>query len=48
MGAKSRVRLGVNNLTDERAPLADTYFGYFSDAHSDYGRSYYVQLKASF
>lgn len=48
MGAKSRVRLGVNNLTDERAPLADTYFGYFSDAHSDYGRSFYVQLKASF
>ena len=37
-----RVRLGVKNLTDERAPLADRYFGFFGDAHSDYGRYYYV------
>jgi len=47
-GANSRVRFGIKNLTDERAPLADDYFGYFSDAHSDYGRSYYVSVKASF
>ncbi|WP_448547245.1 TonB-dependent receptor domain-containing protein [Thalassotalea fusca] len=47
-GADSRVRFGVNNLTDERAPLADRYFGYFADAHSDYGRGYYLEVKASF
>lgn len=42
---KVRIRLGVNNLTDERAPLADRYFGYFADAHSDYGRYYYLSLR---
>jgi outer membrane receptor protein involved in Fe transport len=43
-----RVRFGVNNLTDERAPLSDSYFGYFSDAHRDLGISYYVDLTARF
>ena len=43
-----RVRLGVRNITDERAPLADRYFGYFSDAHSDYGRSYYLDVMFAF
>ena len=47
-GIDSKVRFGVNNLTDERAPLADRFFGYFADAHSDYGRGYYVEVKASF
>jgi len=46
--SNSRVRFGVNNLTNERAPLADRYFGYFADAHSDMGRSYYVDLRMSF
>jgi outer membrane receptor protein involved in Fe transport len=44
----ARFRLGVKNLTDERAPLADCYFGYFADAHSDYGRYMYVDLRMSF
>ncbi|MBT8100573.1 MAG: TonB-dependent receptor, partial [Gammaproteobacteria bacterium] len=43
-----RVRLGVNNFTDERAPLSDSYFGYFSDAHRDLGIYYYVDLRADF
>lgn len=43
-----RTRIGINNLTDERAPLADRYFGYFSDAHRDLGRYYYLDLKLSF
>jgi len=47
-GTKSRLRLGVNNLTDERAPLADRYFGYFADAHRDYGRSMYLELTVGF
>jgi len=47
-GVKSRVRLGVNNFTNERAPFADDYFGFMSDVHSDYGRHYYVDLRLSF
>jgi iron complex outermembrane receptor protein len=43
-----RFRLGMRNLTNERAPLADRYFGFFSDAHSDYGRSLYLDVRASF
>ena len=43
-----RTRFGVNNFTDERAPLADRYFGFFSDAHRDYGRYYYLDLRLSF
>ena len=41
----TRVRFGIRNLTNERAPLADRYFGYFSDAHSDLGRSYYLDVR---
>jgi len=48
MGTKTRLRLGVKNFTDERAPLADRYFGYFSDAHTDYGRYMYLDVRASF
>ncbi len=40
-----RARFGINNLTDERAPLADRYFGYFADSHRDLGRSYYLDLR---
>ncbi len=44
----ARARLGIKNLTDERAPLADRYFGYFADAHTDYGRYMYLDLRLSF
>lgn len=43
----TRFRLGVRNVTGERAPLADRYFGFFSDAHRDYGRYYYVDVRVS-
>ncbi len=43
--SRARVRFGINNLTDERAPLADDSFAYFSDAHRDLGRSFYLDLK---
>jgi iron complex outermembrane receptor protein len=46
--SNTRIRFGVNNLTNERAPLADRYFGYFSDAHRDYGRSYYLDVRVAF
>ncbi len=47
-GANTRVRFGVNNLTDERAPVCDCRFGYWSDAHRDLGRYYYFDVRLSF
>jgi outer membrane receptor protein involved in Fe transport len=44
-GAENRVRFGVNNLTDERAPICDCRFGYWSDAHRDTGRYWYLELR---
>ena len=44
----TRFRLGVKNLTDKRAPLAATSFGFFNDAHRDYGRYFYMNVSASF
>ena len=46
-GRSTRIRLGIKNLTDERAPLADRYFGYFADAHSDLGRYLYLDIRAA-
>ena len=46
-GTDTRVRLGVNNLTNERAPLCDCRFGYWSDAHSDLGRYWYLDVRVS-
>ena len=46
-GLRFRARLGIRNFTDERAPLADRYFGYFADAHSDYGRYYYLSMRVT-
>jgi outer membrane receptor protein involved in Fe transport len=44
-GTDTRLRLGINNVTDERAPLCDCRFGYWSDAHSDFGRYWYLDLR---
>ena len=44
----ARFRLGVRNFTDERAPLADRFFGYFADAHRDFGMSYYLDVRLDF
>ncbi len=41
----ARVKFAVKNLNDERAPAADRFFGFFADAHQDYGRNYYLSLK---
>ncbi|MDX1515461.1 MAG: TonB-dependent receptor [Woeseiaceae bacterium] len=43
----TRVRLGINNFTDERAPLADESFGFFKDAHRDWGIYYYLDVLIS-
>ena len=45
---RSRLRLGVNNFTDERAPIYDGSFGFAQDAHTDYGIYYYVDLRLQF
>jgi outer membrane receptor protein involved in Fe transport len=47
-GADTRLRFGVNNLTDERAPICDCRFGYWSDAHRDTGRYMYVDWRLRF
>lgn len=47
-GADMRLRFGANNFTNERAPICDCRFGYWSDAHRDFGRTYYVDLWARF
>ncbi len=44
----ARARLGIKNLSDERAPLADRFFGYFADAHNDLGRYMYLDVRLSF
>ena len=40
----ARFRFAVRNLDDERAPTADRYYGYYADAHQDYGRNYYIDF----
>jgi outer membrane receptor protein involved in Fe transport len=47
-GTDTNVRVGINNITDERAPLCDCRFGYWSDAHRDTGRYYYLDLRLGF
>ena len=44
----TRLRFGINNFTNKRAPLADRYFSYFGDAHSDMGRYFYLELRMGF
>ncbi|MYK46357.1 MAG: TonB-dependent receptor plug domain-containing protein [Gammaproteobacteria bacterium] len=44
--SSGRIRLGGLNITDERAPLADRYFGYFADMHQDLGARYYIEFRA--
>ena len=46
-GNDARIRFAVKNLEDERAPTADRYYGYYADAHSDYGRNYYLDFQMS-
>jgi outer membrane receptor protein involved in Fe transport len=44
-GKNARIKFAVKNLNDKRAPLADGYNGFFSDAHSDLGKNYYLDLR---
>ncbi len=44
----TRLRLGVRNLEDKKPPIADQSFGYFSSAHSNRGRYFYLDVTKSF
>ena len=46
--ARMKVTLGSNNILDEEAPLADDTYGYDPDVHNNYGRSIYLDVRASF
>ena len=43
-----KITLGSNNLTNEEAPLAADTFGFDPDVHNGFGRTYYLDLRASF
>jgi len=45
---KARIKFAVKNIEDERAPLADRFYGFFADAHQDMGRNSYIDFKLSF
>ena len=47
-GNDARLRFMIRNIADERAPLADGWFGFYSDLHRDDGRHYYIDLKMDF
>ncbi len=44
----TRVRLGVKNLFDEDAPVADEQMGYFGSIHSNRGRYVYMDVSTNF
>ena len=43
-----RIRMGVNNLEDERAPLASSRMGYFEDLDNNLRRNFYVDLRFTY
>lgn len=43
-----RIRLGIRNLTNELAPLADGTFGYLGELHSNRGRQFYISARTRF
>ena len=46
--SQSSLRFGINNIADERAPLASDIFGYYIDKHDNIGRSYYINFMHRF
>ena len=41
----AKLKFSVRNFEDERAPLADGTYGYYSKVHEDTGRNYYLELR---
>jgi len=46
--ADTRIRFGINNVTDEDPPLSDSGFGFEGTYHSPRGRFFYVDLRRHF
>lgn len=46
--ARTQLRLGATNITNEDPPLADETYGYDSSYHNNRGRFVYVQVKSTF
>ena len=46
--SKGRIKFAVKNVEDERAPLADRFYGFYADAHQDMGRNFYLDFKMQF
>ena len=44
----SRLRVGVRNIADEDAPIADEQLGYFGSLHSNRGRYVYLDISKKF
>jgi hypothetical protein len=43
-----RIRLGVNNWDDKRAPLASSRMGYFEDLDNNLRRNFYLDLRFTY
>jgi len=41
----AKLKFSVRNFEDERAPIADATYGYYSKTHQDTGRNYYLELR---
>jgi outer membrane receptor protein involved in Fe transport len=46
--ADLRIRFGVNNYGDERAPLASSRMGYFEDLDNNLRRNFYVDFRVTY
>ena len=44
----SKIRLGVNNITNENPPLASGTYGYLGAVYQPYARYWYLSLSKSF
>lgn len=44
----TRIRFGVNNLTNEAPPLADQSYGFFSNLHNARGRNFTFSIRKNF
>lgn len=42
--SKTKILLGIKNITNQLPPIADESFGYFSSVHSNLGRYIYLDL----
>ncbi|WP_426369642.1 TonB-dependent receptor [Pseudocolwellia sp. HL-MZ7] len=44
LNTKTKIVLGIKNITNQLPPIADESFGYFSSVHSNIGRYVYIDM----